>query len=82
MLPDVCIMLCFGYHRQFRQFIKYLPYLISQFLRYCYLHNVRQSKESIISSNLPELYNKPYHRSILIYLKMCVLVCLTTYSDY
>ena len=45
---------------------------------YCYLHDVRQSKESIVSSNLLEMCNIPYRQSVLICLKMCVLVCLTT----
>ena len=38
---------------------------------YCYLHDVRQSKESIVSSNLLEMCNIPYRQSVLICLR-CV----------
>ena len=38
---------------------------------YCYLHGVRQSKESIVSSNLLEMCNIPYRQSVLICLR-CV----------
>ena len=38
---------------------------------YCYLHDVLQSKESIVSSNLLEMCNIPYRQSVFICLR-CV----------
>ena len=77
MLPDVCIMFYFSYHRLFKAIhqISAIPHI--SVVRYYYLHDVHQSKESIVSSNLPELCDKQCHRSVLIFLTMCVLVCLT-----